>query len=450
VVPLAFVLGVGFGVAMPIQRAVADKKDDAPHATLEQLAKVMVLIENRYVDPVDRERLINGALRGMVSELDPHSEYFPPREFDDFNADTEGKFGGIGVEVDGRGEYLTVIAPIEGGPAERAGILPGDEIVAIDGQDARNIGLDKSVKVMRGEPGTKIELTIRRPSEMKIFRVPLIRREIRLPSIDFAALPDGVAWIRIRQFQERTHDDFVDAIGKVRAEIGGPIRGVVLDLRRNPGGLVDQAMGIADEVLDGGVVYRMKGQGGRVLEEGRAKSGGALVSPPMVALIDGGSASASELLAAALADHKRATLVGETTFGKGSVQSILQLGGGAGVKLTIARYYSPNGRSIQGQGVEPDVVVEAHPGVAGDPRWAFPKERDLPHALPPELSGAAKTPAPPLLPAPSASAASSAATVASAKAEAIEAALAQRKPDPSKDAQLRVALELLAKKRVAK
>ena len=273
-----------------------------------------------------------------------------------------------------------MISPIEGGPAEAAGINPGDEIVAIDGQDAKGITLEKSVRMMRGDPGTKVVLTIRRPSDNnKILKVPLTRAEIRVPSVNYEALPNGVAWLRIKQFQEKTHDELVDAIGKVKGKLGGKIAGVVLDMRRNPGGLVNQAIAVADEFLDKGIIFSMRGQNGKTLEESRASSGGALVNVPGAVLVDEASASAAELVAGALQDSKRAVVFGVQTFGKGSVQSIFELPGGAGLKLTTARYYTPSGRSIQAQGIEPDLVVEASRLVDAKPN--IQKEKDLPNAL---------------------------------------------------------------------
>jgi carboxyl-terminal processing protease len=414
------------------------KSGESPHAAVEQLARVLVQVENRYVDPVDRERLVTGAIKGMVSALDPHSEYFPPREYGEFTSETTGRFGGVGIEVDGRGEYLTVIAPIEGGPAEAAGIKPGDEIVAIDGSDARGLTIEKSVRLMRGEAGTKVLLEIRRPSEGgKRYRVPLVRAEIRVPSVIADVLPGNVAWLRIKQFQEKTHDELVDAVAKVRGKIGGKILGVVLDMRRNPGGLVDQAVAVADEFLDGGVVFSMRGQRGKTLDETRASGGGALIGLPCAVLVDESSASAAELVAGALQDHKRAVVVGQPTFGKGSVQSILELPGGAGLKLTTARYYTPKGRSIQAQGIEPDVAIEASRIV--DPKPRFPKEKDLQGALPAEASAVDAGPPPAPMLSPDAGPPSD----GGVDAAAAPAAFPGRTPDLVNDLQLRVAHQIV-------
>jgi carboxyl-terminal processing protease len=424
----AFAAGHFLSISSPAEAA---KNNESPHAAIEQLARVLVQVENRYVDPVDRDRLLLGAIKGMVAELDPHSEYFPPKEYGEFTSETTGKFGGVGIEVDGRGEYLTVISPIEGGPAEAAGVHPGDEIIAIDGQDAKGISLEKSVRLMRGDPGTKIVLTIRRPSDNnKIIKLPLVRAEIRVPSVNWEALPNGVAWLRIKQFQEKTHDELVDAIGKVKGKLGGKISGVVLDMRRNPGGLVNQAVDVADEFLDKGIIFSMRGQNGKTLEESRAGAGGALVNVPVAVLVDEASASAAELVAGALQDSKRAVIVGVQTFGKGSVQSIFELPGGAGLKLTTARYYTPSGRSIQAQGIEPDVIVEA--SRIADAKLNIQKEKDLPNALVAETGKDGGVP----------DAAPTAVSDAGGDS-GMPAAFPGKKPDLEKDFQLRMAHQIV-------
>jgi carboxyl-terminal processing protease len=426
----AFVGGWFMGSIAPANGA---KTNQSPHAALEQLAKVLVQVENRYVDPVDRDRLLLGAIKGMVSELDPHSEYFPPKEYGEFTSETTGKFGGVGIEVDGRGEYLTVISPIEGGPAEAAGVKPGDEIVAIDNQDAKGLSLEKSVRLMRGDPGTKVLLTVRRPSDNnKIIKIPLTRAEIRVPSVTFDVLPGGVAYLRIKQFQEKTHDELVDAIGKAKGKLGGKILGVVLDMRRNPGGLVNQAVEVADEFLDKGVIFSMRGQGGKTLEESRATPGGALTTVPVAVLVDEASASAAELVAGALQDSKRAVVVGVSSFGKGSVQSIFELPGGAGLKLTTARYYTPSGRSIQAQGIEPDIIVEASRVL--DPKGPVQKEKDLPNALSAETTTTGDA---------GVTDAAHDAVASDAGDAGAATAFPARKPDLEKDFQLRMAHQVV-------
>lgn len=346
-----------------------------PYAPLEQLARVMVLIENAYVEPAQRNKMIEGAMKGMVSELDPHSAYMNPEEYAVFQSDTEGKFGGIGVEVDFRGEFVTVMAPIEGSPAERAGVRPGDQILAINNKPVRGETMDKLVMMMRGPAGSKVHLTLRRPNVSDLIQLDLAREEIHVKSVVHKRLDQGIAYVRIRQFQQGTHEEFLRAAGALRAASKEPLRGVLVDMRNNPGGLVDEAEGIADEFLSSGTIYSTRHRG-RVLDESVATEGGAFVSIPVVVLVNEYSASSAELVAGALQDNHRAGIVGNTTFGKGSVQTIFDLPQGAGIRLTTMRYYTPSGRSIQAEGVKPDVMIgPPKTGAGSDPLVL--RERDL-------------------------------------------------------------------------
>ena len=332
-------------------------RGDTPYAAVEQLGRVLVEVEREYVDPVDRAKLVEGAVKGMVGELDPHSSYMPPEEFQAFESDTEGQFGGIGVEVETRNEQLVVLSPIEGSPAERAGIQSGDVIVSVDGKDASSQPLEKLVKHLRGVPGGHVKLGIRRQGSPQLLSFDLAREVIHVPSVSSKLLSNRVAYVRVKQFQEHTHDELLEAAAKLRARAGGSIQGIILDLRSDPGGLVDQAADVADEFLDDGVIYSARHRG-TVVDEVTARSGGAFVGEPCVVLVDQYTASASELVAGALQDHKRGAIVGEQTFGKGSVQAIVALPGGAGMRLTVSRYYTPSGHAIQADGVHPDVTVE--------------------------------------------------------------------------------------------
>jgi carboxyl-terminal processing protease len=358
-------------------------RGDTPYAAVEQLGRVLVEVESEYVDPVDRAKLVDGAIKGMVSELDPHSSYMPPDEFAAFESDTEGEFGGIGIEVETRNEQLIVLSPIEGSPAERAGIKSGDVIVSVDGRDAASQSLDKLVKHLRGAPGGHVRVGIRRQGYPDTMSFDLVREVIHVPSVSSKLLAGRVAYVRVKQFQERTHDELLDAAAKLRARAGGQLQGVILDLRSDPGGLVDQAADVADEFLDDGVIYSARHRG-RVVDEVKARSGGAFVGQPCVVLVNQYTASASELVAGALQDHKRATIVGEPTFGKGSVQAIVSLPGGAGMRLTVSRYYTPSGHAIQADGVHPDVAVE----MKKDQASLSYREKDLDGHLAPEQSGA--------------------------------------------------------------
>jgi carboxyl-terminal processing protease len=321
------------------------------------VGRVLVEVENEYVDPVERTKLVDGAIKGMVAELDPHSSYMPPDEFSAFESDTDGQFGGIGIEVEERNEQLVVLAPIEGSPADKAGIRSGDVIVSVDGKDPSSEPLDKLVKQLRGAPGSRVKIGVRRHGAADVLPFDLVREVIHVPSVASKLLSERIAYVRIKQFQEHTHDELLDAAGRVRARAGGPLAGIILDLRADPGGLVDQAADVADEFLDGGVIYTTRHRG-LVVDEVKARAGGAFASEPCVVLVDQYTASASELVAGALQDQKRASVVGEPTFGKGSVQAIMSLPGGAGMRLTVSRYYTPSGHAIQADGVHPDVSVE--------------------------------------------------------------------------------------------
>jgi carboxyl-terminal processing protease len=369
------------GGAAAAHWAGATTQVDSPYHLLDQLARVVVLIENDYVEPVDRQRLIEGSIKGMVAELDPHSAYLPPQDYTIFQGDTEGRFGGVGVEVDFQGEFVLVIAPIEGSPAARAGVRPGDRIIAIDSRAVRGKSSEELVREMRGAPGTKVVLTVRREATDKLLYFTLTREIISVASISAKLLKDDIAYLRVKSFQTGTHAELLDAITRLRNESGGELAGVLLDVRNNPGGLVNEASAVADEFLSGGVVYTTRHRG-RVVDEVRANPGGALRRGPLVVLVNEYSASAAELVAGALQDNRRASVVGMPTFGKGSVQTIMDLPGGAGLRLTTMRYYTPSGRAIQAQGISPDVVVEA--AYAADKSFGVVRESDLENHLPAE------------------------------------------------------------------
>jgi carboxyl-terminal processing protease len=378
-------LGAFAGGAATARLGQASLDDQSPYSVVSQLARILVLIENEYVDAVDRDRLLTGAIKGMVAELDPHSSYLPARDFAVLQDDTRGQFAGIGVEVDFRNDRVTVISPIEGSPAERAGLRSGDFIVSIDGQSVHGKNASELVKLMRGPTGTTVRVAVRRPGQENILRFALSRQVIEVSSVLAAGLDDRIAYLRIKQFQSRTHTELLEGIAGLRRSMGG-IAGVVLDLRNNPGGLVAAASAVADEFLDGGVVYSTRHRG-KVVDEVRAGGSGSLEAGPMVVLVNEFSASASELLAGALQDNKRATVVGARTFGKGSVQSIIDLPGGGGLRLTTMRYYTPGGRAIQVDGIMPNVLVDT--GLASGEGITIMREHDLENHLPSE--GGAET-----------------------------------------------------------
>jgi carboxyl-terminal processing protease len=364
---------VGGACATALGPGPGSARGDTPFAAVQQLGRVLVEVENEYVDPVERTKLINGAIKGMLAELDPHSSYMPPEDFTAFESDTEGQFGGIGIEVETRNEELVVLSPIEGSPAERAGIKSGDVVVSVDGRDPSADPMDKLIKRLRGAPGSHVKVGVRRKGVADVIVVDVVREVIHVASVSSKLLEGRVAYVRIKQFQEHTHDELVAAAGKLRARAGGAVAGIVLDLRSDPGGLVDQAADVADEFLDGGVIYTTRHRG-MVVDSVEARPGGAFAAAPCVVLVDQYTASASELVAGALQDHGRATVVGEPTFGKGSVQAIVALPGGAGMRLTVSRYYTPSGHAIQADGVHPDIEVEPKKAAEGAVSY---REKDL-------------------------------------------------------------------------
>jgi len=378
-------LAVFLGSAVT-QLAHAGSERENPYRIVEQLGRVLVWIENEYVDPVDRKRLVDGAIKGMVAELDPHSSYMPAEDYAIFQGDTEGHFGGVGVEVDFGDEYVTVIAPIEGSPAERAGVRSGDRILAIDNVSVRGRPSVDLVRQMRGEPGSHVLMTIRRAGSEKLLYLTLTRQVISVASISSKLLVGGVGYLRIKTFQTGTHAEFLDHFAKLRKENGGDLAGVVLDMRNNPGGLVNEASAIADEFLTSGTIYTTRRRG-KIVDEVRADSGGAIRRGPVAVLVNEFSASAAELVAGCIQDNHRATLVGAKTFGKGSVQTIIDLPDGAGLRLTTLRYYTPSGRAIQEQGVTPDVLV---PGATPGEAFGVLREENLENHLPP-VEGATPT-----------------------------------------------------------
>ena len=344
-----------------------------PLEEIQQLSAVFGLIKTDYVEPVDDKKLITDAISGMVSSLDPHSQYFDKKSFKEFREGTSGRFVGVGIEITQEDGLIKIVSPIEGSPAFRAGLKTNDMITKIDDTAVKGLSLNDSVKKMRGEPNTKVTLTIFRKDENRSFPVTITREEIKTQSVKGKVIEPGYAWIRLSQFQDRTVDDFVRKVEEVyKAEPN--LKGMVLDLRNDPGGLLDAAVAISAAFLPENVtVVSTDGQ----LADSKAtfkaapefyqrRGGGdplrrlpaALKAVPLVVLVNEGSASASEIVAGALQDHKRATIMGSQTFGKGSVQSVRALGPETGLKITTARYYTPNGKSIQATGIVPDVMVD--------------------------------------------------------------------------------------------
>ena len=375
--------------------AHADPPSASPYRRLGVLSEVLAHVENSYVDPVSEDRLLDGAIRGMVGALDPHSSYLNREEYALLQSDTSGDFGGVGVEIDARGEYLMVVAPIATSPAERAGVRAGDEIVSIEGRDARGMSVDEAVRRMRGAAGTRVRVVLRRRGAADPIRLELVREVVHVTSVDAELLPERIGYVNLKSFQDHASWELQLAIERLTTEAGGSLRGLVLDLRNNPGGLLDEGISVTDEFLREGLIVTTRGRNGAAQDEARAQGPGTLPNFPMVVLVNEYTASAAEIVAGALQDHRRATLVGVRTFGKGSVQTVIDLSDGGALKVTIARYFTPSGRSIQAQGIAPDVQVEQvdlpdepEEGSSSAPE----RERDLEQHLPHRESGDAAPP----------------------------------------------------------
>jgi len=366
-------LGAVLGVLLSLNFSAIGQRESQPpipYEDLQLLAAVFGKIKSDYVEPVSDEKLIKEAIIGMVHGLDPHSDFLDTEAFKELQVDTHGKFGGLGVEIGIEDGLIRVVSPIEGTPAFRAGIKPGDFVVKIDEIATRDLPLNKAVELMRGEPGTQVALTVVRRDAEAPLTFTLTREEIKIKSVRAKMLEPGYGYIRVTSFQERTGEDLTKSLRDLYKQ--DELKGLVLDLRSDPGGLLDEAVAVSAAFLpkDALVVYtegRTPDSHMRLTASRENYTRGhedylkglppAVKRVPIAVLVDGGTASASEIVAGALQDYKRATVLGTQTFGKGSVQTIMQLGNGAGLKLTTARYYTPAGRSIQAKGIEPDIVV---------------------------------------------------------------------------------------------
>jgi carboxyl-terminal processing protease len=364
---LALVIPLAVTIAILLSGGRGAERVGAAPATsyedLETFTNVLAIIQKNYVEDVDTKRLVEGAINGMLTALDPHSAYLTPELYKELQVETKGSFGGLGIEITNRNGMLTVVAPIEGTPADRAGIKAQDVILKIDGEFTKDMSLVEAVKKMRGPKNTKVKLTIKREKPNKLLDVVLTREVIKIQSVKAKTLPGGYGYLRVTQFQEHSDDDVERALRQLTKDTGG-LRGLVLDLRNNPGGLLTQAVKIADVFLDSGLIVYTDGRLENQKQKYFAHKSNSWSDFPIVVLVNGGSASASEIVAGALQDHKRATVLGTQTFGKGSVQTILPLDENSALRLTTARYYTPSGRSIQAKGIEPDIAVEQGKQVA--------------------------------------------------------------------------------------
>jgi carboxyl-terminal processing protease len=335
----------------------AGQEQGIPSGDARLLAEVMGLIHDDYVDDTDDHTLMSNAIRGMVGELDPHSAFMNRDEFEDLKIATEGNYSGIGVEVTAEDGVLTVIAPLDDSPAARAGIRPGDAILAIDGRLLRSEPLDEAIKRIRGEPGTVVKLGIGREALQKPLELTIERAIVSVHSVRFDMLEPGYGYLRISQFSETTGADTLAAIRALENQAGGELRGLVLDLRNNPGGVLDAAVEVSDAFLEDGTIVTAEGRSAESRFRMEALEGDLSRGAPIAVLVNGGSASAAEIVAGALRDNGRAKILGQKTFGKGSVQTVLPLEDGQALKLTTSRYFTPSGVSIHERGIDPDVPL---------------------------------------------------------------------------------------------
>ncbi len=361
---LILTTGLLLGLALAFEHAVLAGKEEGaevplPLDELRAFSQVYSEIKKKYVEEVEGKELLNNAIKGMVSSLDPHSAYLLPEAHDELQVSTKGEFGGLGIEVGMEDGFVKVISPIDDTPAQRAGMQAGDLIIRIDGTAVQGMTLSDAVKKMRGKVGTKIELTVVRKGEDQALTVTIIRDVIRIRSVKSRMLEQGYGYIRISQFQVNTGESMQAMIDELIEEEndGKQLNGLVLDLRNNPGGVLSAAVNVSDAFLTDGLVVYTDGRVGDASVKFEADADDILDGAPMVVLVNNGSASASEIVSGALQDHKRAVIMGSQTFGKGSVQTIMPMRDGAALKITTARYYTPSGRSIQAEGIVPDIIL---------------------------------------------------------------------------------------------
>ncbi len=381
------------GLAVDHAASAARRAAPQPYRALDVFSDVLAHVENSYVEDVDEKDLVYGAIEGMMARLDPHSVFMRPDVYKAMREETTGEFDGLGLELTVEDGALTVISPVGDSPGERAGIRPGDRILSIDATSTKELTLADAVRRMKGAPGSKVVLEIMRDGFAAPQKLTLVRDRVRTQSVDMRVLDAErrYAYVRVRAFQERTDRSLRKALDDARAAMHGQIRGLILDLRNNPGGLLDQAVRVSDVFLSKGTIVTTSGRGRRNVEVERARDKDTEPAYPIIVLVNKGTASASEIVAGALQDHERAVIMGTTTFGKGSVQTIIELEDGSGLKLTVARYYTPKHRSIQELGIAPDVVV-ADVVPAGAGADAQPGERDLKRHLRNEAQVASASP----------------------------------------------------------
>lgn len=378
-------LGLFLGVMLAIGQGVLAERDSSrqaqqtiPLEDIRSLGEVFGKIKQNYVEKVEDKELLENAIRGLLSGLDPHSAYLDKDAFTELREGTSGEFGGLGIVVGMKDGFVNVISPIDDTPAERAGVKSGDLIIRLDDKNVKGMTLEDAVGIMRGKPNTDIELTIVREGADKPLKIEVTRAIIKIQSVRSKTLDKGFGYIRVSAFQERTGADLRKAISKLKKANNKKLKGLVLDLRNNPGGLLSAAVEVSDAFLDGGDVVSIKGRNESNTTTYSAKGMDLINEAPIIVLINGGSASASEIVAGALQDHKRAIIMGNLSFGKASVQTVVPLGNGSALKLTTARYYTPSGASIQAKGITPDIVLDdVKVSKADDDGFKRTKEKDL-------------------------------------------------------------------------
>jgi len=334
--------------------------DRSTYRSLKTLSEVLDIVEKNYVEPVETDKLLQGAINGMIKSLDPHSSFMTGEMYKELEVETRGSFGGIGIEITLVKDVLTVVSPIEDTPAYTAGVKAGDQIIRIDGKSTKDITIMDAVKQLRGPKDTKVTITILREGLTKPKEIELIRSTIKIRSVRWKVYDEHIGYIRIAQFQERTGDDLKKALREIETK-AKPLNGIVLDMRNNPGGLLNQSVEVSDLFLKSGIIVSTRGRTKTMENKAGARDDGNEPTCPMIVLVNEGTASAAEIVSGALQDNGRAVILGTQTFGKGSVQTVIPLEDGAALKLTTAKYYTPNGRSIQAEGIIPDIVVKQIP-----------------------------------------------------------------------------------------
>jgi carboxyl-terminal processing protease len=384
---LVLVFGIFVGVSVSLTSSVlAEKKNEEstglPLNELRNFSDIFARIKTDYVEDVDDKTLLEHAIRGMLTGLDPHSTYLNPDEYKELKIGTTGKFGGLGIQVGMEDGFVKVISPIDDTPAFRAGLEAGDLIIRLNEKSVKGMTLNDAVKIMRGDPGTDIELTVIREGADKPLPFTVTRDIISVKSVKSRILEPDYGYIRISNFQSKTARDLVNEVSKLKKDNKNELKGLVLDLRNNPGGVLSAAADVSDAFIDNGKLVYTKGRINNSEFEFNAKPGDIMNGLPLVVLINGGSASASEIVAGALQDHHRAVVMGSKSFGKGSVQTIQELRSGGAVKITTARYFTPSGRSIQGEGITPDILLEKYEiKDSKDDTSLSIKEADLTHSI---------------------------------------------------------------------